>query len=362
MDLLLLFIPIIITILGIMTIYSSTRPVLELNQPRFYLKQSIWLVVALLGMAASIVIDYKKLFRPAFYLYGFGIVLLFITIIFGHEGMGAQRWIRFGPLSFQPSEVFRVLLIIGASRYLTTRRSPPGWGSVFTYGLLYLMLPFYFLYKQPDLGTALILFFIASALLLIKGLGRRKILVLALVSVIVLPLGGRIVWKGLKTYQKNRIVAFLDPSVDPRGIGYQIEQSKITIGSGRILGKGYLKGTQGPFRFLPEKHTDFIFSVFAEEWGFVGSVILLGLYSLIILRGLETAYYAKDPFGVFMSLGISAMFFFYLFINIGMTMGLLPVVGIPLPFFSYGGTALLSNFIAVGLLINIRMRRFELFY
>ncbi len=361
-DWLLMVVPVIITVLGIMTIYSATRPVIEAYQPRFYLKQTLWLLISFAAMIGTLTFDYKRLFRSAHYLYGLGVILLLITIFIGHEGMGAQRWIRLGPLSFQPSEIFRILLIIGASRFLITQPSPLRWSSLLIYALLYGLMPFYFLYKQPDLGTALILLFISAILALVRGIGRRQLAICLIGIILFLPVGGRMIWSGLKDYQKNRIVAFMDPSVDPRGIGYQIEQSKITIGSGKLLGKGYLKGTQGPFRFLPEKHTDFIFAVFAEEWGFIGSLVLLLLYGIIIIRGLETAYYAKDLFGTFLAIAISTVFLFYLFVNVGMTMGLLPVVGIPLPFFSYGGTALLSNFISVGLLINVRMRRFELFY
>ncbi len=361
-DWLLMVVPVIITVLGIMTIYSATRPVIEAYQPRFYLKQTLWLLISFTVMVGTLTFDYKRLFRSAHYLYGLGVILLLITIFIGHEGMGAQRWIRLGPLSFQPSEIFRILLIIGASRFLITQPSPLRWSSLLIYALLYGLMPFYFLYKQPDLGTALILLFISAMLALVRGIGKRLLAVCIIGIILFLPLGGRMIWSGLKDYQKNRIVAFMDPSVDPRGIGYQIEQSKITIGSGKLLGKGYLKGTQGPFRFLPEKHTDFIFAVFAEEWGFMGSLVLLLLYTIIIIRGLEAAYYAKDLFGMLLAMAISTTFLFYLFVNVGMTMGLLPVVGIPLPFFSYGGTALLSNFISVGLLINVRMRRFELFY
>jgi len=361
-DWLLMVVPVIITLLGIMTIYSATRPVIETYQPRFYLKQSIWLLISFIAMVGTLSFDYKRLFRSAHYLYGFGIVLLLLTIFIGHEGMGAQRWIRLGPLGFQPSEIFRILLIIGASRFLITQPSPLRWSALLIYAVVFGLMPFYFLYKQPDLGTAIILLFISALLALVRGIGRRQLAICIIGLIIFLPVGGRMIWSGLKDYQKNRIVAFMDPTVDPRGIGYQIEQSKITIGSGRLLGKGYLKGTQGPFRFLPEKHTDFIFAVFAEEWGFIGSLVLLLLYGIIIIRGLETAYYAKDLFGMFLAIAISTIFLFYLFVNVGMIMGLLPVVGIPLPFFSYGGTALLSNFISVGLLINVRMRRFELFY
>lgn len=197
---------------------------------------------------------------------------------------------------------------------------------------------------------------------LAKGLLKKVIITIVVIGIISLPFIGNIMWTGLKDYQKNRLIAFIEPEVDPAGIGYHINQSKIAVGSGEFLGKGYLKGTQGPFRFLPEKHTDFIFAVFAEEWGFAGSVFLLSLYLLLIMRGLDTARKAKDDFGRLLALGITFMFSIYFFVNIGMTLGIMPVVGIPLPFMSYGGTALLSNYISIGVLINIRTRRFSLFY
>jgi len=223
-------------------------------------------------------------------------------------------------------------------------------------------IPFVLLFKQPDLGTAVVVLLIFISVSLVKGLQKKVIALIVVIGIISLPFLGNILWTGLKDYQKNRIVAFMDPEVDPSGIGYHINQSKIAIGSGEFLGKGYLNGTQGPFRFLPEKHTDFIFAVFAEEWGFVGSVFLLSLYLLLILRGLDTASKAKDDFGRLLALGITFMFCIYFFVNVGMTLGIMPVVGIPLPFMSYGGTALLSNYISIGVLINIRTRRFSLFY
>jgi rod shape determining protein RodA len=223
-------------------------------------------------------------------------------------------------------------------------------------------LPFVLLVKQPDLGTAVVIFIISSAMLLSKGLRKKALVLIILICMVSLPFIGNIMWTGLKDYQKNRLIAFIDPEVDPTGIGYHISQSKVAVGSGEVFGKGFLKGTQGPFRFLPERHTDFIFSVYAEEWGFTGSAFLLSLYFLLIMRGLDTARKAKDEFGRILALGISFMFTVYFFVNIGMTLGMMPVVGIPLPFMSYGGTALLSNFVSVGVLINIRTRRFSLFY
>jgi rod shape determining protein RodA len=276
--------------------------------------------------------------------------------------MGAQRWISLGPLSFQPSEFFKLMFIIMLSNYYSFSREPLSAAGLLRVFFFVVLIPFVLLFKQPDLGTAIVVLLIFISVSLVKGLQRKVIAMIIIISIVSLPFLGSIVWTGLKDYQKNRIIAFIEPEVDPSGIGYHINQSKIAIGSGEFLGKGYLNGTQGPFRFLPEKHTDFIFAVFAEEWGFVGSVFLLALYLLLIMRGLDTASKAKDDFGRLLALGITFMFCIYFFVNIGMTLGIMPVVGIPLPFMSYGGTALLSNYISIGVLINIRTRRFSLFY
>jgi rod shape determining protein RodA len=227
---------------------------------------------------------------------------------------------------------------------------------------LFLLVPIALIIKEPDLGSALILAIIFFSILLMRGVYKKALVIIIVIGMISAPFLGKIVWGQLKDYQKNRLVAFVKPEVDPSGIGYQIEQSKITIGSGRFLGKGYMKGTQGPFRFLPEKHTDFIFSVFAEEWGFLGCAVIFVAYLILLMRGIDTALRAKDSFGRLMAFSIVLMFLIYFVINVGMTIGMMPVVGVPLPFMSYGGTALVSNFAAAGLLINVRMRRFALFY
>jgi rod shape determining protein RodA len=234
--------------------------------------------------------------------------------------------------------------------------------SLFRLFFLIVLFPFILLIKQPDLGTGLIILVIFFSLIVAKGLYRKITVLLVIIGLISLPFLGSIFWEGLRDYQKSRIIAFMEPGADPTGIGYHLSQSKIAVGSGKFFGKGYLNGTQGPFRFLPEKHTDFIFAVFAEEWGFLGSFVLISLYIALILRGLATARNARDDFGKFLALGITIMFLTYFFVNVGMTLGIMPVVGIPLPFLSYGGTALLSNLLSVGLLINIRTRRFELFH
>jgi rod shape determining protein RodA len=353
---------IVISIVGILSIFSATRQPTEAAQPSFYIKQILWLIIGLFGLILFISFNYIWLSRTAVIAYITGLILLLLVLILGETGMGAKRWISLGTLSFQPSELFKLIFIIMLSKYFGLINEPVGIKSLLRVFFLIVLLPLIFLFKQPDLGTAVVIFIIFLSMLLAKGLQRKSLILIVIISLLSLPFLGNILWTGLKDYQKHRLIAFIEPEVDPTGIGYHINQSKVSIGSGKFFGKGFLKGTQGPLRFLPEKHTDFIFSVFAEEWGFIGSLFLFSLYLLLIMRGLDTARKAKDEFGRMLALGITFMFSIYFFVNIGMTLGIMPVVGIPLPFMSYGGTAMLSNFIAIGVLINIRTRRFSLFY
>jgi len=353
----------LLSVMGIMTIYSATRsPLPGGEMPSYYIKQLYWLLLSVAAMIAIVSFDYIWLKRFSYVLYGVGIFLLLLVLFHGRTGMGAQRWLNIGIFSFQPSEVFKLFYVITISRYLSETQGKVGLISLLKTFFLLAFVPVVMVIKQPDLGTAVILLLVLLSLISTKGFQKKAIALIILISLVSVPFIGNIMWEGLKDYQKNRLVAFLEPEVDPAGIGYHINQSKVAIGSGNFIGKGYLKGTQGPFRFLPEKHTDFIFAVFAEEWGFAGSAVLLLLYLSLILRGLDTARKAKDEFGSLLATGISFMFTIYFFINIGMTLGIMPVVGVPLPFMSYGGTSLLANFVAAGILISVRTRRFELFY
>lgn len=352
----------LIVFVGIMTIYSATRPLSEEEYSGFYIRQIIWLIISVIAMFFIVSFDYIWLGRFSIPLYVIGIILLLIVFIMGKIGMGAKRWISLGPFSFQPSEFYKILFVVMLANYLSQIKGTVEAKTLFRIFFFITFIPIILLIKQPDLGTTLIIMAIFTAVILAKGISKKIAILLIIIGLISLPFLGNILWGGLKDYQKNRIVAFIEPEIDRTGIGYHLNQSKITIGSGKFLGKGFLHGTQGPFRFLPEKHTDFIFAVFAEEWGFLGSTALLMLYLILILRGLDTARKARDEFGRLLATGITFMFLFYFVVNIGMTLGLMPVVGIPLPFMSYGGTALLSNFIGIGILINIRTRRFELFH
>jgi rod shape determining protein RodA len=354
---------IVICFIGILTIYSATRPPLdEGERPPFYIKQIIWLTIAIIFLFIFVSFDYTKLknFWIIFYLFGF--FLLIIVFFSGKTAMGAKRWINLGFFSFQPSEIFKIIFVISLSAYLSDKKSPLTIFESIKILIIFALLPFILIFKQPDLGTALMIVFITFIMLIYKGIPTRLLIFfvcLALVSVFFL---WEILWEGLKEYQRNRLIAFIDPTVDPKGIGYNIVQSMITVGSGQFFGKGFLSGTQGPLKFLPERQTDFIFPIFAEEWGFLGCLVLLSLYLIFFVRIFKVSTIAKDSFGNLLSIGFTTIFIFYFFINIGMTLGIMPVVGIPLPFMSYGGTTLLANFIGIALIINVRMRRFELFY
>jgi rod shape determining protein RodA len=346
----------VIASIGVVTIYSATAA-------PFYIKQMIWVAIGLISLFLILSIDYRKISRYSYPLYGLSILLLILVLFIGKSGMGAQRWFSIGPISFQPSELAKVTLIIALARFLSEeRKGPLSIKHLLLPGFFFLLLPLILVLKQPDLGTALLIIVVFITMVLMAGIRWRSLLFLILPAILTSPAWGGFLWGSLKDYQKNRILVFLDPDVDPLGISYHIAQSKIAIGSGKIFGKGYLAGTQGQLRFLPERHTDFIFSVFAEEWGFIGSIFLLSLYLFLILWGIEIANKAKDRLGSLMAIGVVSVISFYVIVNIGMTVGLMPVVGIPLPFLSYGGTSVVTAFMSIGILMNVKMRRFMLFY
>lgn len=355
---------VLISLIGVATIYSATRPVLETEQQTFYLRQLYWVGVSLIGFFVVISIDYRYLIRFAYPLFFAGIILLVIVLFAGKKGMGAQRWISLGLLSFQPSEFFKLFFIVALSRYLsgTEQGKLLGLKELTKIFALFVMVPFILILKQPDLGTAIMLLLLFLSMVMMAGVKRRIAVITLIIGLISLPFIGNLLWENLRDYQRQRLVAFVEPEADPHGVGYHITQSKITIGSGGFLGKGYQKGTQGPLRFLPERHTDFIFSIFAEEWGFVGSIVLFSLYLFLIIKGFDTVKKARDISGVFIVLGVTLAFSFYFIINVGMTLGMVPVVGMPLPLVSYGGTAMLSNFLALGIIENVRMRRSFVYY
>lgn len=368
-DWLLFGIAVVLSLLGILTIYSATRMpeyqgavISEGFRPDFFERQIIWFFAGITLFFAILFIDYQWFKRLAYILYVMSIFLLIVVLIIGKKSMGASRWINLGFFSFQPTDLFRIAFLIALASYLHDIKTRLTAKVIFKIFFLFVLLPVLLIFKQPDLGSAGIIFIAFLCIILIYGAESRFLKLAMIIGLISLPFLWPVFWENLKDYQKNRIQAFLSEEVDPAGIGYHIKQSKIAIGSGGFFGKGYLKGTQGPLKFLPERHTDFIFAAFSEEWGFTGAFIVLTLYILYILRGFDTAKRARDDFGRYLAAGISVLIGLYVFINIGMALGLTPVVGIPLPFMSYGGSALVTNFIMTGILVNIRMRRFEIFY
>lgn len=258
-------------------------------------------------------------------------------------------------LSFQPSELAKLSIAIIISYFLSEMPVKKEYGLKDVWQIfLFVCTPAALILKEPDLGTAVIILIFSSSIIIFSGMSKRSILVLVCAGLIITPM----LWVNLKDYQKKRILTFLNPNMDPLGAGYHITQSKIAIGSGMISGKGFLKGSQTRLHFLPEQHTDFIFSVFAEEWGFLGSLLLIFFYLCLVLRGLDIAKNSKDRFGKYLAISITTMIFWQVFINMGMVMGILPVVGTPLPFMSYGGSSLVFSMISIGILMNIRMRRY----
>jgi len=340
---------------GLLTLYSVVNAGAVTPLKILYLKQMIWFGAGLVLMVISFLFNYKLLDRYAYAVYIFCVLLLIAVMFFGKYVGGSKRWLVLGPISIQPSEIVKLAVIITLASYYSKNAYTRGFTlrQLFTPVIL-VMIPFVLIVRQPDLGTALLVVLIAGSMTVFVKIERRSFLYLVATSMVTIPL----VWFFLKEYQKQRILTFLNPDRDPLGAGYHIIQSKISIGSGMLAGKGYLKGTQNALSFLPEQHTDFIFSVLAEEWGFVGSAILILLFLLLIIWGLNIAHSCRDPFGTILAVGISAMIFMQVFVNIGMVMGLMPVVGVPLPFISYGGSSIATMMIAVGLLINVSMRRF----
>jgi rod shape determining protein RodA len=300
-------------------------------------------------------IDYHYYADFAYIVYAVSFFLLLGVWGYGIFTSGAQRWIKIGPLSFQPSEFAKIALIIALAKFFQQPVNRSGYrlrDLIFPFILL--ILPVVLILKQPNLGTAIILVLVFFSIIIFVKIRWSSLLLLVISGASLLPF----IWRFLKEYQRRRIITFFKPDLDPLGMGYHLIQSKIAVGSGGIIGKGFMKGTQAKLGFLPEQQTDFIFSAFAEEWGLIGSIFVLGLYFVLIVWGLRIVIQAKDRFGAILSLGVVAMFFWHIFINIGMVLGMMPVVGIPLPLMSYGGSFLISNLIGIGLLLNVSMRRF----
>ncbi|AEJ19531.1 rod shape-determining protein RodA [Gracilinema caldarium] len=426
-DVSLLLSTLILTLFGILMIYSSgvnSSGILISNE---YIKQIIFSIIGLVLIAFLIMYDYRRLYDYAEYFYVFFLLLVLYTIFFGKLVNGARAWIGFGNFGIQPSEFLKIATIIILSKYLENSHRSEEHLKRFVVASIIVGMPMLFILLQPDLGTALVFIPIFLATCFIAGITRRyivyTILLIGLVGFFtILPLWqlyilkgalpflkmfqnikivsilelamlliSGIAWYGYKRYRKDyfywivyflslfiiallvsfaahkvlkdyqimRLIVFLDPYIDPKGSGWNIIQSITAIGSGGVLGKGYLQGTQSHYRFLPQQSTDFIFSIFSEEMGFIGGLLLFALFLLIVLRLLNIMKTTSDLFGAYIVAGFSGMLVFHFLINVGMTMGIMPITGIPLLFLSYGGSSLLSAFIGIGIALSIYVRRFE---
>lgn len=343
---------------GMLAIYSASRPGLLLQgQPPAYLlsRQLLWFGLGLVLLGGLLYLDYMVLLRWRRAIYLVAVVLLLLVIKLGHSSGGAMRWLGVGPLSLQPSELSKLAVLIGLAALLRRDPAAPLSGGALLRSGLYVAVPFLLVFKQPDLGTALVLAALWATMVFLAGAHRWHLLALALAGVLAFSAAWQMGM--LKDYQKDRLRVFVDPGADPLGAGYHVTQSRIAIGSGRLVGKGYLRGTQSQLRFIPEQHTDFVFAVIGEEWGLLGGLGVIALYLLLIWRMGRLAEAADDAFGALLAAGGAAMLVMQCVVNMGMTMGIMPVTGIPLPFLSYGGSSLLTNLGAVALALNVGMRR-----
>lgn len=320
----------------------------------YYQRQLIWGLLGLPCMIAAMSFDYHKLRTLAVPFYLVTIVLLLLVPIVGTSVNGSRRWISLGFMNLQPSELAKFAILLMTARLLSNEEEKLGWKK-FAMVLFTGLLPVALIIKQPDLGSGLMLLLVLGGMILFHGLKSGVFRTCALA----LPCCGALMWLAvMKDYQKQRILTFLDPGVDPRGSGWHISQSLIAIGSGQLWGKGFGEGTQSQLRFLPERHTDFAVAVFGEEWGFVGCVCLVTLFSLFLISIFSTIVQSKDRFGTILCVGVFFYFFCEIFINMGMVIGIMPVVGIPLPFISYGGSATIVNFLFLGIVLNVSMRKY----
>ncbi|HYA48916.1 MAG TPA: rod shape-determining protein RodA [Burkholderiales bacterium] len=340
-----------LTLLGVFFIYSSSH----FLPTHYALRQLIWVGISLAALFVVASIDYKFLVSFSVYFYGLTVAVLAGSLFFAKLVVGTKSWLRFGFVQLQPSELAKVVMILVVARLFAEYKSRHLNGQRAGLALLTAGVPLVLIMLQPDLGTALTFVAIVGGAFLLAGL-RTKTVVILLVASLVVGFGG---WQfGLKDYQKKRLTTLLNPHEDPRGAGYQIAQSKIAIGSGGLTGKGFMKGTQSQLRFLPARHTDFIFSVIGEEFGFLGTAVIILIYFLMLARMFLSVAKARDRAGVYVVFMASMLIAFQFLINVLMIIGLFPVTGVPLPFLSYGGSSLLSNYLALGLILNVKMRRF----
>jgi rod shape determining protein RodA len=385
--------------LGLIALYSSSYTAMEQGQVvNYFFKQCIWAGFGLFLILAIILIPNKWIFDSAYILYGLSLALLALVILFGRSGQGVERWLQIGPIYLQPSEFAKLATILAVAKFISKEEVDLNSVKDFFLASLFILLPFILIIKQPDLGTAMVFaalalpmffwaglksgnlflilmpflvmlasfsfftFLILMVVLVIYLFYTRRVKIVIVSNFLINVLMGLItpvLWNNLKPYQRNRIKVFVNPEADPQGAGYQIIQSKVAIGSGGGFGKGFMEGSQTQLRFLPEQHTDFIYAVIGEEFGFIGILLGLILFFTLLFRGVQIAGFVRNRFNSIVSIGIVTVLSFHVVVNIGMTIGLLPVTGLPLPFISYGGSALLTDMLMIGILLNFYKNRYE---
>ncbi len=349
-----------LALVGLAMVYSATNKSLSAlgSDPGFYVKkQAVYLVVAVVAMAVTATVDYRLFKVYAIFMYlGSVLLLALVQTPLGTSAKGAQRWFQFAGFQLSPSLFARLGLIIMLAAYLSEVKGQLDLTNVVRASTL-AAIPMFLVFVQPDIGTTIILSAVLVALLVISGAKARHLAVLALAAAI--AIFGAFQLHIIKDYQIQRLTSFLDPQSDVQRAGYNKQQAEIAIGAGGLVGKGYLHGSQTNLDYVPAQHTDFIFTVVGEELGFLrGAVPVLILFGLLLWRAFRIALLAKDPFGTFVAVGVAAMIAIQVFVNVGMTIGIMPITGIPLPFISYGGSAMIADFIGIGLLLNVHMRRF----
>jgi rod shape determining protein RodA len=317
-------------------------------------RQAMWIGIGLVGLFLSLTVDYRVLLRFSFAIYLVSLIPLCYLLLFGRAIAHVHSWLRIGGVQFQPAELAKLTTALLVGYFFENEEESRLKPVAFARVASIVLVPFVLTFFQPDLGLALTFLPLVFVAMYFGGLSWKWWVMILLVGV--LACGGG--WLMLKDYQKHRIVTFLHPQEDIMGAGYQVQQSKIAVGSGGLFGKGFRKGTQNQLRFLPVRHTDFIFAVLAEEWGFLGVLTVLGLYAAFFWRALAAARHARDRGGLFLVLGLTAMIFFSVLLNTGMIIGLFPTTGIPLPLLSYGGSSIATTFLAIGLILNVESRRF----
>ena len=339
-----------IACLGFAMLYSAA----DGNADPWMSRQALRFAVGLCGLVAVALVDFRFWLRYAYPLYALAFLLLIYVEIAGHVGMGAQRWINIGFLQLQPSELMKISLVLALARYFHgLSYEDIGKPINILLPIVMVLVPAGLVLLQPDLGTAGMLVLGGALMFFAAGVRLWKFAIVLVAGLSAIPIG----WNFLRDYQKDRILTFLNPETDPLGAGYHILQSKIAFGSGGLFGKGFLQGSQSHLNFLPERQTDFIFTMLAEEFGMVGGLVLLGLYALLIAYGLAIGLRSRNQFGRLVAVGLAGNLFLYVFINMAMVMGLIPVVGVPLPLISYGGTAMLTVLVGFGLIMSVYINR-----